>query len=193
MRTKNMLLTAVVIGLAVVAGLLGVGGTWALWNASVQSSPGTVQSADFKITVNGSSIPEGATEVSVTPENAQARLTPSSKVYVAVTVGNAVNAGGPFAVNATLGDPTGRDTGTGTGLHHYLTLRTSPLSDSAETCAASTYTTAPPEGWSARIEKDSSATFCLEVGLTSAAPSPPSGTTVTIDLPLSVEQIQAGA
>jgi predicted ribosomally synthesized peptide with SipW-like signal peptide len=188
MRTKNMLLTAVVIGLAVVAGLLGVGGTWALWNASVQSNPGTVQAADFKITVNNEPIPEGATEVSVMPENPQVRLTPTSKVFVAVKIGNAANASGPFTVNAILGSPTGR--ATSTGLHNHLVLRTWPKT--ADTCAASPYKTPPAGGWTAPIEKKSSTTFCLEVGLTSAAQSPPPGTTLMIDLPLTVQQIKAG-
>jgi predicted ribosomally synthesized peptide with SipW-like signal peptide len=188
MRTKNMLLTAAVIGLAVVAGLLGVGGTWALWNASVQSKPGTVQAADFKITVNGNQIPKGAPEISVTPENPQATLTPTSKVFVAVTIGNATDAGGPFFVHAKLGNPSGRTTGT--GLEDHLTLRTFPRT--AATCATSTVKTPPPEGWTSRIEKTASTTFCLEVGLTSAAQSPPNGTTLTIDIPLTVDQMKAG-
>jgi predicted ribosomally synthesized peptide with SipW-like signal peptide len=102
MRTKSILLTTAVIGLAVVAGLLGVGGTWALWNSSVQSTAGTVQAANFDIRLNGA--PMGATATAV-PEVPGALLKPGTPVYAIVKIDNASNAGTPMSVAAVMEPP----------------------------------------------------------------------------------------
>jgi predicted ribosomally synthesized peptide with SipW-like signal peptide len=190
MRTKNMLLTAAVIGLAVVAGLLGVGGTWALWNASVQSNPGTVQAADFDITVNGKSIPADGSNVSLALEDQTARLSPTQNVYTAVTVTNATNASGPFKVRADLGAPVPAS-GTEADMKSYLSLTTAPL-DSGKCSAvpSGSYTTAAK---SAQISKDHSTTYCVQVALKPNAPSSLSGQTVNVVLDLSISQLPAGA
>jgi predicted ribosomally synthesized peptide with SipW-like signal peptide len=190
MRTKNMLLTAAVIGLAVVGGLLGVGGTWALWNASVQSNPGTVQAANFDIQVNGTSIPPTGTNVSVDLEGGNSELTPTRKVYAAVTITNATNASGPLKVGAELGAPQATG-GTGEEMRPYLDLSTAPLSSGA--CSALSPSFYAVSARSVDIPKDRSATFCVEVALKANAPSTLGGKSFTVSLPLSVSQLPAGA
>jgi predicted ribosomally synthesized peptide with SipW-like signal peptide len=190
MRTKNMLLTAAVIGLAVVAGLLGVGGTWALWNASVQSDPGTVQAANFDIKVNGKSIPTDGSNVSLALEDQTTRLSPTQNVYAAVTVTNATNASGPFNVRADLGAPVPAS-GTEADMTSYLILTTAPLATGKCSAVPSvSYTTAAK---SAQISKDRSASYCVQVALKPDAPSSLGGRTVTVVLDLSISQLPAGA
>lgn len=190
MRTKNMLLTAVVIGLAVVAGLCGVGGTWALWNASVQSAAGTVQAATFDIQVNRQSIPAGAQSVSVQLEDPAARLTPSTKVYAAVTLTNATNASTPLKVRADLGVPQPASS-TASEMRQSLVLGTAPLTGG--TCTSLAPTAYSTTAKTVQIAKGGSATYCVEVALKSSAPSTLSGKTVDVVLPLTVSQLPAGS
>lgn len=190
MRTKNMLLTAAVIGLAVVAGLLGAGSTWAVWNASAESTPGTIQAANFDITVNRQSIPTDGASVSIDLEDPSARLSPTTKVYAAVTVTNATNASGPFTVRADLGVP--RPAGnTPADIQQYLSLATAPLSSG--TCSAVPAASYTATARSMQLEKSASSTYCLEVALQPNAPSTLGGTTVNVVLPLSVSQLPAGS
>jgi predicted ribosomally synthesized peptide with SipW-like signal peptide len=190
MRTKTMLLSAAVIGLAVVAGLLGVSGTWALWNASVQSNPGTVQAANFDIKVNGKSIPADGSNVSLAVEDQTARLSPTQKVYAAITVTNATNASGPFTVRTDLGAPLPAS-GTEADMKSYLRLTTAPLASGKCSAISSGYYTTAAK--SAQITKDDSATYCVQVALKPDAPSSLGGKTVNVVLDLSVSQLPAGA
>ncbi|MGD6979891.1 SipW-dependent-type signal peptide-containing protein [Citricoccus sp. CH26A] len=189
MRTKNMLLTAAVIGLAVVAGLLGVGGTWALWNASVQSNPGTVQAANFDIKLNGKSIPADGSNVALSVEDPTAKLSPSQKVFAAVTVSNTTNASGSFTVRADLGTPVPAN-GTDTDMTPYLSLTTAPqASGKCSDVPSGAYTTAAK---SVQIPKDQAASYCVQVALAPNAPSSLGGRTLTAVLDLSVSQLPAG-
>ncbi|HRO31433.1 MULTISPECIES: SipW-dependent-type signal peptide-containing protein [Micrococcaceae] len=189
MRTKNMLLTAAVIGLAVVAGSLGVGGTWALWNASMQSNPGTVQAANFDITVNGKSIPADGSNVSLALEDQTTMLSPTQNVYAAVTVTNATNASGPFNVRAGLSAPVPAS-GTEADMKPYLILTTAPrTSGTCSDVPSGAYTTAAK---SVQVPKDQSASYCVQVALEPNAPPSLSGRTVTAVLDLSVSQLPAG-
>lgn len=178
MRTKNMLLTSAVIGLAVVAGLLGVGGTWALWNASVESNPGAVQAANFDIKVD-QSIPANGANVSIALEESAAVLTPHSSVYAVVTVANESNASSPFAVRATFGNPSA----TPASLGEHLTLQVA--AQSAATCAKSAF----PGQQLAPIQNDKPATYCLKIGLSPSVPPSAMGKNTTIQIPLTVSQM----
>lgn len=52
MRRKSIPLTVFFLG-AVLAGMFGVQGAWALWSAHAPANAGTVQAADFRVDLNG--------------------------------------------------------------------------------------------------------------------------------------------
>jgi hypothetical protein len=185
MRPRNWLLTAAVICAAVVAGLLTVGGTWALWNALAPSGAGTVQSADFRVELNGSPMVVDGVSTTVALQNPSTALTPDNPVYATVKVANATNAGGPFTLNAALGTPTVTHASVA-ALASTLTVQTARMPASGQ-CSGATYTSTPA---SASIAKDASATFCLRMSLPSTAPESLTQATATVTVPVTATQIQ---
>lgn len=185
MRTRNWLLTAVVIGLAVVAGLAGVGGTWALWNAAAPSGTGAVQAADFRVTLNGSPMTVNGSSATVALQDPTTPLTPKSPVYAKVTVSNATDAGGAFTIRATMGQPV-VSTATVSGLATAMVIRTAAAPTSGD-CAAAGYTSAPAE---ATIAKEGSAAFCVQVSLPQNAPDTLVNSSATVTVPVTATQIQ---
>jgi hypothetical protein len=158
MRFTAQLKAAALIGLAVMVGLLGVGGTWALWNAAIPSAAGTVQAADFDIRLNGDST---ATTITAIPESG-ALLTPSTPVYARVDVQNASNAGAPMTVAAVMSPPQVLNPSTPT-LGSTLSVRAAPAPTSGS-CAGAQYT---QSNTSATITIDQTKTgrFCLRMAL----------------------------
>jgi predicted ribosomally synthesized peptide with SipW-like signal peptide len=158
MRISTRLKAAALIGLAVVVGLLGVGGTWALWNAAVPSGAGTVQAANFDIRLNGDPT---ATTITATPESG-ALLTPSTPVYARVDVQNASNAGTPMTVAAVMSPPQVMNAST-PALGTNLSVRAASTSVS-ESCADASY---PASNTSAAttIVQGSTGRFCLRMSL----------------------------
>lgn len=164
MPTKTMLLGAAVMVLAVVTGLLGTLGTWALWNASVQSDPGTVQAATFDIRLNNA--PMGATATAV-PEITGALLAPGAPVYATVKIENATNASTPMTV-ATVMNPPQVVNASNSALAASLIVRAAEAPASGA-CADAEY---PQSNSSATTTIDQSKTgrFCLRMSLPAAVP-----------------------
>lgn len=176
--------TAVVCG-AVVAGLLATGGTWALWNTSVTTAAGTVQAADFRITLTGTdsspmTLPDG-TAATVSMKGGQTELVPDTSVYAEVTIANDTNAGGPFDVQASLGTPSLK--GTPESLSPWLSTSTAPAPRSG-TCSAADYT----RDATATISKGDSAKLCLQVTLDADAPETATRQTATMKIPVKAKQ-----
>jgi predicted ribosomally synthesized peptide with SipW-like signal peptide len=163
MRVTARLKAAALIGLAVVVGLLGVGGTWALWNAAVPSKAGTVQAANFKITLNKADMAVSGMTVQAAPEGPAGPLKPGTSVYAAFTVANHTDAGTPMSVTAAVAAPriTQADT---PALKNTLTVQVSkPTSGD---CAQATYIAA---GTSATIPQSEFRRFCLRTSLPAGA------------------------
>jgi predicted ribosomally synthesized peptide with SipW-like signal peptide len=187
MRTKNMLLTAAVIGLAVVAGLLGVGGTWALWNASVQSKAGTVSAANFDVTVNTKSMATNGWTVTVDPVADSKPLSPSQKVYAALTVTNTTDASAPLTMNVAPGRPT-VPSADGIEWSKHVNIRSRKIESG--TCPAAAYTDQLPVIPDvSRITQKNFVTYCLEVSLKPDPPAELRGKAFTVDVPLTVSQL----
>jgi predicted ribosomally synthesized peptide with SipW-like signal peptide len=187
MRSRNWLPTAAVICVAVVAGLLGVGGTWALWNTVAPSNSGTVQAADFRVDLNGSPMVTNGVSATVAPQfpAGNTAITPEKPLYATVRVANTTNAGGPFTITAALGTPT-VTSASPTGLAAALTVQSAPMPASGE-CSGATYTSAPA---SAAVAKNASATFCLRLSLPSTASEALMQATATVTVPVTATQVQ---
>jgi predicted ribosomally synthesized peptide with SipW-like signal peptide len=187
MRSRNWLLTAAVIGAAVVAGLLGVGGTWALWNAVAPSDSGTVQSADFRVDLNGSPMVTDGVSATVAPQYpaGNTAITPDTPLYATVRVANATNAGGPFTITAALGTPTVANA-SASGLASALTVQSAPMPASGQ-CSGATYTSTPA---SAPVTKNASTTFCLRLSLPSTASETLTQATAAVTVPVTATQTQ---
>ncbi|MEW1979585.1 SipW-dependent-type signal peptide-containing protein [Citricoccus sp. NPDC079358] len=184
MRIKTMVQTAAVISLAVVAGLLGVGGTWALWNASAPAQMGTVQAADFSVTVNGSPLASQGVTATARPETSGAALTPKTPVYSIIAITNATNASGPFSLRTVLGQPT--TSNTPAALASNLTIQTASMPASNK-CADASYTSTPT---ATTITKGATASLCLRMSLPQNAPGTLTQTTATVAVPVTATQIQ---
>ncbi|QCU76996.1 hypothetical protein E7744_01220 [Citricoccus sp. SGAir0253] len=187
MRITSTLRAAALLGLAVLAGLLGVGGTWALWNDTAASDAGAVQAADFRVELNGSLLTADGATVSATPEDPGAALTPDTPVYATVTVANGLDAGTPTALQATLGAPTvSRASVPALGTALTVGAAVAPASGG---CAAATYT---QDGASAPVAQGASTRFCLRMTLPPDASPALSGATATVTVPVTATQLPRG-
>lgn len=182
MRLKTTLQAAVVLALAVVVGLVGVGGTWALWNASTAGHLGTVQAADVQLRLNGTSASSGLVTVGSPAES----LTPGRAVHTSFTVTNATDATGDFRVSARLGTPvvTGAD-GTATPLSRNLTVQTTAKPAQGD-CSGAVYGAASR----AVVGKNATVTFCVRFTLADGAPATAANSTARVIIPVTATQIQ---
>lgn len=187
MRIPATLKATALIGLAVLAGLLGVTGTWALWNDAEPSGAGTVQSAAFDIRLNGNPMAATATMV---PETPGATVKPGTPVFATVTVRNTTTAGTPMSVTALMGAPAVVNPST-PGLGTALTARTA-LAPATGGCAQADYP-ATNTGVSTVIAHGDTARFCVRVTLPQNAPATLAQHTATIAATVTVTQQPRGA
>lgn len=178
MRIKTMLQTTAVLGLAVVAGLLGVSGTWALWNVSVPASAGTIQSASSQMKLAASSAE------TVRLNHSVGKLTPDNPVFTSFTVTNETNASGDFRLEAVPQTLEVESDNTELAEHLIVDYASLPNSD---TCGAATYE--DPE--SAVVNKDASIKMCVRMSLPETAPSSLSGSAATVTTQVTATQISS--
>ncbi|NUL46985.1 hypothetical protein F7P69_17520 [Cellulosimicrobium funkei] len=179
MRIKTMLQTTAVLGLAVVAGLLGVGGTWALWNVSAAADAGTVQSANLVVDVNTSSMLTDGTSTTVALEEPTAQLTPDQPVYATLKLTNNSTATSGLTLRSTL--RSDRATSDNVELSKALTVQSA-----AGKCADATFQATS----SAVVAQGDSRTFCLRMSLSANTPGSLSGQSATVTIPVHVEQVR---
>lgn len=189
MRITARLKAAALIGLAVVVGLLGVGGTWALWNAVVPSGAGTVQAANFKITLNKADMAVNGMTVQAAPEGPTGPLKPGTSVYAAFTVANHTDAGTPMSVTAAVAAPKITQASV-PALKNTLTVQVSePTSGD---CAQANYLEANT-GTRATIKQDGSARFCLRMHLPEGASTALRNQSATVAVDVTATQQAPGA
>ncbi|MEV4901936.1 hypothetical protein AB0K08_11400 [Citricoccus sp. NPDC055426] len=181
MRFKTMLQTTAVLGLAVVAGLLGVTGTWALWSTSASAGAGTVQAADFQLELDGKAASSGT--IALTPPGGQ--LMPDQPIYSSFSVTNSTNASGDFRVQVTLGTPVVRPVGGNAALADHLVVETT-AAPASESCGTADYGNKPA---TAAVDKNRSARFCVRFTLPADAPPELSDASATADIPVTATQI----
>lgn len=185
---------------AVVLGMITVQGSYALWNRLVPASAGAVRSADFLVTLTGSNnagtydmvLADGtpAAVALTSTSDPLDQLFPDVPVYAGVSVGNATAAGSAFTVMATSPGPAViTDTGPGAGLASYLSVQSATAADFGQ--CSSVPAAAYQDSFSGvQIPKGGSAVICFRIQLSTGAPSALQGQSVSIAVPLFVEQIQ---
>lgn len=198
MRAAQAAKVAGLVAAALAVGFCTVEGSYALWNRHFPATAGTVQSADFVVTLTGSHNSETypmvlsdgsaatvAVDTTATPLD---QLFPGAPVYAAVSVGNATVAGSAFTVRATTSPAVVTDSGPNGGLSRYLSLQ-SAVAASLDQCSsvpAAAYQSAFP---GVQIPKGDSAVICFRILLSTTAPSTVQGESASIAVPLHVEQM----
>lgn len=184
MRLKTMLRTAAVLALAVVAGLFGVSGAWALWSISTPADAGIVQSANFVVEANGDPLLVNGTSTTVALGKPSDTLTPESPVHASLTLANHSDATSELAVRATLGTVTVASENA--PLAQSLIVESAPGS-----CRRASFAPTSSATSSATVTQGASQTFCLRMSLRPEAPASLSNSTATVTLPVHVQQIQS--
>lgn len=184
MNTRQLLRTAMVLGIATGAGLLGVEGTWALWNAATPAGAGVVRAADFRIELNGTPLATNGVGATVALADPAGELTPKTPVHAFVEVRNATDASAPFDVGVTLGRAVVSDASV-RALGDALHVRTA-MAGSAAGCAGADY--AVPPG-AVAVAKGEAAGFCIELSLAKDAPDSLANASAIVTVPITINQL----
>ena len=197
MKSTRALKATGLVLIAVVLGMLTVQGSYALWNTAATASAGTVQAADFRIsltdtvtsTVTDMTLANGTSATLKLSTTALGTVNPGHSVYAGVEVGNVTNAGGDFTVRANTGNPV-IGGNAGSPLTPFLKLKAVAASSLSQCNQAALYAQADPSGTSAmNIVKEASGVFCFEVTLASTMPANLSGQSAEVAIPIIVNQL----
>lgn len=197
MQTSRALKATGLVLTAVLLGMLTVQGSYALWNKAGSSNAGTIQAADFLVSLTDTdarSIPnvtqaDGTSATLSLSTKPAAVLIPGKSTYAGVQVGNVTNAGGNFTIKATTATPV-IDSAV-PALASSLSVKTVTATSLAQCSEPALYTNAGAAGTAAvNIDKGLSGVFCFQVTL--AATADFGGQTAGITIPITVTQIQEG-
>ncbi|MET1088881.1 MAG: SipW-dependent-type signal peptide-containing protein [Arthrobacter sp.] len=195
MRAKRTLQAAALIAAAVLLGLLTVQGSYALWNASVTATAGTVTAASFDVALTAASTGTTTNMTLATGASANlvmgptAALLPGGSVRAAVVVTNNSNAGGTFNTAVTV-EPATVANLSGGSLAQYLTVTAKKAASAAECDTTSGYAAIATAGLvSPAVPKTGSTVFCFQVTLSSSAPSAVKGDAVNITHKMTARQL----
>ncbi|MGP9618169.1 hypothetical protein ACT3S2_14205 [Arthrobacter sp. AOP36-A1-22] len=179
MRTTSALKTAALLIVAVVLALGTVQGSLAVWNTATSTSAGTVQAADFAVTLQSGSTEPQRLPVNGAPAKIQLPglngLKPGEKRTVRLTVTDDTDAGlATFRIRVTASADVSD------GAADYLTT----------TAEFSCSDKSPAKGpSSADLEHQGSATLCVTVTLKSDAPATAGGQTSNLSVELTATQL----
>lgn len=194
MKSARTLKAAGLVLIAVVLGMLTVQGSYALWNKSVSSNAGTVQAADFRISLTDTdankvidmTLPSGEAAALSLTTTAAGAVMPGQSIYAGVRVGNVTDAGGDFTVRASTAAPIVSNS----AFEGQLTINSvaatslSQCSDASLYADAKSYETAIVD-----IAKDATGVFCFQLTLSASMPASLSGQTTTVAIPITVNQL----
>lgn len=195
MRIRRTLQAAALIAAAVLLGLLTVQGTYALWNASALTAPGTVSAASFDVAMT-STLAGQATSNMTLPSGQSANLNlgptaalqPGDSVQAGVVVTNNSDATGTFNTSTTAGQPVLANA-SGGGLAQYLAVTAKTAATAAQCDVTTGYAAISAAGLtSPPVAKGGATVFCFRVSLSPAAPSSVKGQAVNITLPMTARQ-----
>jgi hypothetical protein len=173
-RTSRSILTATAaLAGAVILGVAGAGGTYALWNHSTSLDLGTVTAGTSGITVNGSA------DHAIQDADMVGQLLPgySRITKLPVAVKNTGDVGLDIDVTSTV---------TGAG---YLTVAIREVATSATACTQTAYGATPVSTSSFVLTAGQTRYFCVEAQLATTAPASVQGVPSSIHIAFDGEQV----
>lgn len=183
--------------MAVVLALLTVQGSYALWNTAASSDAGTVQGADFRISltdtlsghVTDMTLDDGTVASLALSSTSAGTVIPGHSSYSGVQVENLTDAGGAFTVRASTGTPIIGGS-TGSSLAQYLSLTTVSATSLAECSQGALYDGVVSTG-SATIEiaKNGTGVLCFQITLSATMPGSLTGQSAQVAIPITVNQL----
>ena len=197
MKSINALKVTGLVLIAVMLAMFTVQGSYALWNKAVSSNAGTVQAADFRISltdtntskVTDMTLPNGTSATLSLSSTAMGVIIPGQSSYAGVEVKNITNAGGDFTVRASTSTPTIGNTA-GSSLAPYLSVKTATASSLSQCSQATLYDgVQDSETPIVDIIKNGSGVFCFQVSLAATMPASLSGQSAKVTIPILVNQL----
>ncbi len=197
MKSTRALKATGLVLIAVVLGLLTVQGSYALWNKAASAAAGTIQAADFRISltdtitsaVTDMTLADGTAatlSLSTTPAGV---VIPGQSTYAGVELGNKTNAGGAFTIRASTAAPL-IDNNAGSTLAPYLKFKVVAARSLSQCSQAALFEAAASPGTAAiDIPKADTGVFCFQITLAASMPSSLSGQSATIAIPIIVNQL----
>ncbi|MFQ4150489.1 hypothetical protein AAGW05_17690 [Arthrobacter sp. LAPM80] len=197
MKSTRALKATGLVLLAVLLGMLTVQGSYALWNKSVGANAGTVQAADFAISLTDTdtnvktnmTLANGNSAALSLSTTAAGVVIPGQSTYAGVELQNITDAGGTFTVGASTGAPI-IDNNAGSPLAQYLALKVVAATSLSQCQQAGLFTTASASGTAAlQITKGGTGVFCFQLTLADTMPSSLAGQSARVAVPIIVNQL----
>lgn len=194
MRIKRSLQATALIAAAVLLGLLTVQGTYALWNATATTSPGTVTAAAFDVRMTSTVNSQAFTNMTL-PNDKPANLSITTttlargqSVFGGVVVTNLVD--GTNAFNTKITATKGTIANSALAQNLIIDAKMGSLATDCSTPAG--YNTLGTTSLTAaNVAQNASAVFCLKITLNADPPQEVKGQTVNV--PLTITASQCGA
>lgn len=197
MTSKHALKASGLVLAAVVLAMFTVQGSYALWNKSAGSGAGTVQAADFRISLTDTqasrvtemTLPDGTAATLALSSTAAGALMPGQSSYAGVQVNNLTDAGGDFTVRAGTA-PAVVTNNPGSTLAQYLAVKTVTAASLAQCSQAGIYGQAATSGTAmVDVPKNGSGVFCFQISLAADMPANVGGQSAQIAVPIVVNQL----
>ena len=193
--TRPLKATGLVL-IAVVLGLLTVQGSFALWNKAASAGAGTIQAADFRISltdtitsdVTNMTLDDGTAATLSLSTMPAGVVIPGQSTYAGVQLRNETNAGGTFTVRASTAVPV-VDNSAGSPLAPYLALKVVVASSLSQCNSAALYAADNLATANIDIPKDGAGVFCFQVTLAANMPASLNGQSATVAVPIIVNQL----
>ena len=195
--TRTLKATGLVL-IAVVLGLLTVQGSYALWNKAISSNPGTIQAADFRISLTDTSTsnvinmttPQGTAATLQLSATSLGVVYPNQSTYAGVQVGNVTNASGEFTIQAVTGTPIITNNNAAAPLSPHLSIKVATAATLQDCSQAALYTPPGVLGTATKdIAKGLNGVFCFQVTMAANMPASVNGQAASISIPITVNQL----
>ncbi|MDJ0317137.1 hypothetical protein [Arthrobacter antibioticus] len=196
MKTTHALKATGLVLIAVVLGMLTVQGSYALWNKVANANAGSIQAANFQISLTDSVT---STAMNMTSEAGNAAtmslsttplgtVIPGQSAYAGVKLGNESDAGGVFTVRAITSAPV-IDNNSGSALAQYLGTKVVAATSLDQCSQPSLYSAATPVTATIDITKGSTGVFCFQTTLAANMPASLTGQSAEVAIPIVVNQL----
>ena len=197
MKSIQALKAAGLVLIAVLLAMLTVQGSYALWNKAASSNAGTIQAADFRISltdtdtskVTDMTLPDGTAATLSLSSTGSSALLPGKSSYAGVQIGNVTDAGGAFTIRASTAAPA-IGNNPGSSLAQYLSVKTATAASLSQCSQPALYAGAADAGTATLdMAKNGTGVFCFQLTLAATMPAQLSGQSAKIAIPIVVNQL----